>query len=299
MGYFASQCKLWMRFTKKTAAFSCSSLGIPKVAEERNWLECTSKTNMQRNHRLSPSPAAAGRDVTHEICSTKDARTIWNTSTRPGITKNVYDYAHFLDPWAALGYNIGETCLFGNGDRNATESRAYKYCSKFVGYPASVVVGRWVPGLLQDSSWADDFDACRYFSHYLQGIIQQLSSDEELKADGTTVNGCTRYEGWPLGDKRCPIEDDTLRKIILAVIIGISFACLLFVILVVLCICRWYRCGVYQRKGCCCGPYDDVAGIDAPQWKSKKTPKSVISDNDECLCLHDSYLISCTQGSIV
>ena len=50
-------------------------------------------------------------------------------------------------------------------------------------------------------------------------------------------------------DKRCPIEDDTLRKIILAVIIGISFACLLFVILVVLCICRWYRCGVYQSKG--------------------------------------------------
>ena len=181
--------------------------------------------------------------------------------------ENVYDYVHFLDPWAALGYNIGETCLFGNGDRNATESRAYKYCSKFVGYPASVVVGRWVPGLLQDSSWADDFDACRYFSHYLQGITQQLSSDEELKADGTTVNGCTRYEGWPLGDKRCPIEDDTLRKIILAVIIGISFACLLFVILVVLCICRWYRCGVYQSKGCCCGPYDNVAGVDAPQWK--------------------------------
>jgi hypothetical protein len=33
---FLSECKLWMRFTKKTAAFSCSSLGIPKVAEERN-----------------------------------------------------------------------------------------------------------------------------------------------------------------------------------------------------------------------------------------------------------------------
>ena len=54
--------------------------------------------------------------------------------------ENVYDYVHFLDPWAALGYNIGETCLFGNGDRNATESQACKYCSKFVGYPASVVV---------------------------------------------------------------------------------------------------------------------------------------------------------------
>ncbi|CAL6402730.1 unnamed protein product [Bathycoccus prasinos] len=184
--------------------------------------------------------------------------------------ENVYDYAHFLDPWAALGYNIGETCLFGNADGDVTQSRAYKYCSKFVGYPASVVVGKWASSPLQDDSWADNFDACRYFSHYLQGITQQLSSDLELKADGTTGNGCTSYEGWPLSDKRCPVEDDALRRLILAAIIGISFACLLFVILVVLCICRRYRCGVYQRKGCCCQPYDDVAGITAPQWKSVK-----------------------------
>ena len=182
--------------------------------------------------------------------------------------ENVYDYTHFLDPWAALGYNVGKTCLFGNADGDVTQSRAYKYCSKFVGYPASVVVGKWASSPFKDDSWADDFDACRYFSHYLQGITQQLSSDLELKTDGTTGNGCTSYEGWPLGDKRCPQEDDTLMKLVIGVIIAIAFACVLFVVLVILCICRRYRCGVYQRKGCCCKPYDDVAGVTAPQWKS-------------------------------
>ena len=53
--------------------------------------------------------------------------------------EDVTDYEHYLDPWgASLGQDIGTTCKYGK--IGLLQSRAYKYCSKIWGYPASFIV---------------------------------------------------------------------------------------------------------------------------------------------------------------
>ena len=71
-----------------------------------------------------------------------------------------------------------------------------------------------------------DFKLCRHSAHGLTSIVRNLASDEELHADGTTSGGCTKYEGWPLKDSRCPLTDDSVYFWILSVAISVAIASL-------------------------------------------------------------------------
>ena len=167
--------------------------------------------------------------------------------------EDVIDYEHYLDPWgASLGQDIGTTCKYGK--IGLLQSRAYKYCSAIWGYPAAVLVAETEIGktLILEGKVQDNFRLCRHFAHGLTSIVRNLMSDDELNEDGTTSGGCTNYEGWPLGDTRCPVTDDSVFYWILAVAISVPVGFILILCL----ICRCCRCCCFKKKGCCCRPYE-------------------------------------------
>ena len=48
------------------------------------------------------------------------------------------DYTHPLDPWNALGLDVGRTCYFGT--TNITSTNQYKYCEKIWGYTGPTLI---------------------------------------------------------------------------------------------------------------------------------------------------------------
>ena len=166
--------------------------------------------------------------------------------------EDVTDYEHYLDPWgASLGQDIGTTCKYGK--IGLLQSRAYKYCSAIWGYPAAVLVAETEIGqtFILEGKVQDDFRLCRHFAHGLTSIVRNLMSNDELYEDGTTSGGCTNYEGWPLGDTRCPVTDDSVYYFILAASLGGVAGFILILCL----ICRCFRCCCFKKRGCCCRPY--------------------------------------------
>ena len=116
-------------------------------------------------------------------------------------------------------------------------------------------------------------DFWRHFAHGLTSIVRNLMSDDELNEDGTTNGGCTDYEGWPLGDTRCPVTDDSVYYWILAVAISVPVGFLLLLCL----ICRCCRCCCFKKKGCCCRPYEKTDQND--QLKVNVTKQEAFAVN--------------------
>mmetsp|Transcript_59910 Transcript_59910/g.122971 ORF Transcript_59910/g.122971 Transcript_59910/m.122971 type:complete len:561 (-) Transcript_59910:112-1794(-) len=157
----------------------------------------------------------------------------------------ITEYVHVLDPWGqALGLEVGNECRYGVG--NIEASRAYKYCRKTWGYPGPYLwFNEGADALaagdltLQDKDVANAFTQCRYFTHYMQTMLQDLEAAGTLKDDGTTADGCNLASVADLADVDglCPDPEHTRCKDALAVWIIIAAAVGGFVLLLCCCCC--------------------------------------------------------------
>ena len=127
------------------------------------------------------------------------------------------------------------------GTKDVKTRRITKYCKKIAGYSGGYLVGGAQVSGKQPLS--DDFLNCRYFGHSLQNIILDLADDDVLLADGSTVGGCVKYEGW--ADDKCPKQDMALGAAVAAAVVLIP---IIIVVAVVCLICAVVGCVVKRKR---------------------------------------------------
>jgi len=133
--------------------------------------------------------------------------------------ENVTDYQLFFDFYgAAVGQDIGKSCNLGGYDLqsgNLMNSRQYRYCKDSFGWSSARLIG---DEQLMLEPVRTRSKLCRYVTHGIVWIMEELAKDEELNDDGSTYAGCDSYKGEALDGGMCPAEDTGIVSFILTVL---------------------------------------------------------------------------------